>query len=80
MKEIRKDIPLEVFIILGGKSFKFAGYSSSIFMSVPPKDIIYYIRRPKDVYLPFLFEQNIVSPKQVINIVDYIREVNNVQE
>ena len=80
MKEIRKDIPLEVFIILGGKSFKFAGYSSSIFMSVPPKDIIYYIRRPKDVYLPFLFEQNIVSPKQVINIVDYIREINDVQK
>lgn len=80
MKEIRKDIPLEVLILLGGKSFKFAGYSSSIFMTVPPKDIIYYIRRPKDVYLPFLFEQNIVSPKQVLNIVDYIREVNSVQE
>ena len=80
MKEIRKDIPLEVLILLGGKSFKFAGYSSSIFMTVPPKDIIYYVRRPKDVYLPFLFEQNIVSPKQVLNIVDYIREINDVQK
>ena len=80
MKEIRKDIPLEVLILLGGKSFKSVGYSSSIFMTVPPKDIIYYVRRPKDVYLPFLFEQNIVSPKQVLNIVDYIREINDVQK
>ncbi len=61
-----KHIPFEVLILADLMPDTVSGYASSVFFSVPPKKIKYYITANKDYYLPFLKKLNMLGDEKII--------------
>lgn len=66
LKVIDRSIPLELLFFLDIMPDYIAGYSSSIFLTLPREKFLYYIERPFDTYLPFLIKHHIILPAQII--------------
>lgn len=67
IQEIPAQIPFEVLILAGLKPTLTAGFSSSLFYSLNSRDVLYYVRRHGDNYLPFLLDNGQLKPEQVVN-------------
>lgn len=68
MIEIPAQIPYEVLILAGLKPTKTAGFGSSLYYSLNADDVLVYLRRLRDTYLPFLIEVGKLRPEQVLNL------------
>ena len=65
---IPNEVPIELFYLIDLEPDYIAGYSSSVFLSLPKNEFLYYIKRSHDdVYLPFLLKKGIISPDKVID-------------
>ncbi len=64
---LNNQIPTEIFFLLDIGPDYIAGFSSSVFLSLPEYPFLFYIQRKEDVYLPFLLKKGIIHPDQVIN-------------
>lgn len=67
IQEISAQIPFEVLILAGLKPTFTVGFGSSLFYSLNSRDVLYYVRRFGDNYLPFLLENEQLKPEQVVN-------------
>ncbi len=67
IKPLPPALPLEVLGLLGLMPEKVAGFSSSLFFSLPKEKILLYVKRDKDKYLPILLELGLLTKKQVLN-------------
>ncbi len=59
-------MPYEILIMAGLNPDYVAGYSSSVFFSVQPEQVLCYIERPKDTYLSVLKNMGIISDENII--------------
>lgn len=59
-------MPWEILLMAGLAPDYVCGYSSSVFFSVKPEQVLCYIERPGDKYLPLLKKMGIVSDKNII--------------
>lgn len=75
MIEIPAQIPFEVLILAGLKPTLTAGYGSSLYYSLTPKDVLVYVKRKgHDSYLKFLLEKQLIHPKQVVDLTHFTDE------
>lgn len=65
---IPNEIPVEAFLFLDILPDYVGGYSSSVFFTLDKSLFLFYIKRPKDTYLPFLLEQGILDPSQTLKL------------
>lgn len=59
-------MPYEVLLMAGLVPDYVCGYSSSVFFSATPEQVLCYIERPGDKYLPLLKKMGIISDKNII--------------
>ena len=64
---IENHYPIELFYLIDMEPDWIAGFSSSVFYSLPKKSFPFYIERVNDSYLPFLLKKGIIKKEQVIN-------------
>ena len=64
---VNSSIPAELFYILDLEPDYISGYSSSVFISIPQKQFMHYIKRNNDTYLPFLLQKGIIKPEQILD-------------
>lgn len=74
MIEIPPQVPYEILIVADLKPTKTVGFSSSLFYSLKNEDVLFYIARFGDTYLPFLKKYGIVKKEQEINLNNYIKK------
>lgn len=71
VKPLPKEMPLEILFLAGYMPDKVFGYSSSLFFSLPAENILFYIQRPNDVYLPLLKQTGKLTDRQIFNLEDF---------
>lgn len=65
---IPAQIPIEAFLFLDILPDYVGGYSSSAFFTLDKNLFLFYIKRPQDMYLPFLLEQGILKRSQTLKL------------
>jgi hypothetical protein len=69
--EVPAQIPFEVFVLAGLKPTLTAGFSSSLFYVLNSKDVLIYIRRAGDKYVPYLLESGRLELEQIMNLNEF---------
>lgn len=66
--EIPAYLPFEILILAGLTPDKTAGYSSSLFFNLDSDDILFYLPRINNPYLPILKELKKINEQQIISL------------
>ena len=84
MIEIPAQVPFEVLILAGLKPSLTAGFSSSLFFSLQPKDVLLYIKRPiyltsplsalPDHYLTALVREGHLTNNQTVDLYSFVNK------
>jgi hypothetical protein len=74
--EVPAQLPFEVFVLAGLKPTLTAGFSSSLFYVLNSKDILLYIRRSGDTYMPYLIESGRLNKEQTMDLNQFINLPN----
>ena len=84
MIEIPAQVPFEVLILAGLKPSLTAGFSSSLFFSLQPQDVLLYIKRPiyltsplsalPDHYLAALSREGNINKNQTVDLLEFLNK------
>ncbi len=68
IQQIDAHIPFELLLITGLKPKGVAGFSSSLFFNINSKDILMYIPRENDLYLPVLEQAKLINKRNTLSL------------
>lgn len=66
IQAVSEKIPFEIMLIAGFAPDYVFGYSSSVFFSLDKKQVVGYVERPNDLYLPILKDLGIIDRSNLI--------------